>query len=743
MAKRYSSVDLVPLVEFIFSQLQSGHTFDLVLLSELLHRMAGSESRENIPERVLLSQTGGPLLRASIGSASAPVSVATTGSISDKNRALRRTSQRLLGALSASGLAIRLWFCLAQACVWAVQETDVPHLKMLGLLADQCHDVFLQYSEFITAHAVEAGLALGDLPSLADLISVHNVEPDYASFIHRTWQTIHTGKSGLQLLMAESPADDASDPALTLLCTRAFWSLELADLVVPVALYEEELARLKTLVATPEPSPLLNEAEKIKWHREKDQAPGLLSDLECELRARQASAATARNWLCTHRADFFHPEAGRSEMITRLLHHCLLPRSIFSPLDALYSARFLATLHAIGVPTLSSLSCYDKLIDIVGGHIFSLTEREAHCFGRFLGELLGQLHAWHANKDVYDAEAIGEGRPGFYQRWVRTDVAMMEVDGVEEEAAAAEEPEEGAIEADPTQVEPSSPSSAAQFTGEPLGHEDYRHVLFKWHLKLHRAFLHALESGDYQLIRNTIILLSRLPPHFPALRKIGASLEKAVARVQVAEEGKREDLRLLATRCLAVLQSRKAHWLPEDRFHHVEGKALTPTPQSPTRSDATAGSKRAPEEAAEVLEGRVKKLKIGDQHPAKEEKKSAEEVERELRRKLEERKRALEEAKVTGTPIAAAPPKPSPKETRREPRARDERASTDRSGRNDSRGGREQRIDPPREQRSEPPRDRRPEQPPREQRGDERDAPRRDDRRTDSRRSDRPEYRRR
>lgn len=722
LAKRYNSVDLVPLIQFIFSQLHNGNTFDLVLLSELLQKMTGSESQENIPERVLLSQSGGPLLRESISSTAAHTS---TNANAEKNRPLRRTSQRLLGALVSSGLAIRLWLSLAKSCVWAVQDTDVPHLKMLGLLADQCHDAFLQYSDFITAHAIEAGLSLGDLPSLSELITVHGVEPDYASYINRTWQTLHTGRSGFELLVDSAQLADQSDSALTELCSQSFWGLQLDDLTVPASLYNEEIARLKTMISTAEPSPLLNELEKLKWREAKEKAPELLSGLETELQSRQESAGRVSVWFQEHRSQLLRPEAGRMESITLLLHRFLLPRAIFSPLDALYSARFLVAMHSAGVPTFSSLSCYDKLIDHVGGYIFSLTEREAHCLGRFLGEVLGQLHAWHSSKELYEDEAIGGDRPGFFQRWHRADAKLMEVDEEHEEGQVSAQDGEDTIsnqddESSSMQVE--QPSSmeieqpqTAQFTGEPLGYEDYRHVLFKWHLKLHRACISALESGDYQLIRNTIILLSRLSLHFPALRKIGASLEKAVARVQAAEEGKREDLKLLATRCLAVLQSRKNQWLPEDRFHHVEGKnSSAAAPQSPARSDATAGSKRAAEEAEDAIEGRVKKLKIAEQQ-SQSGKKSAEEIEQELRRKLEDRKKALEAAKVNSPTTASS-------------------SSSQRQGR-EKREQREERPSTPRETREERPRSARDQREP-SARSDQRESSARGDQRESSSRGD-------
>lgn len=643
------------MLEYVVKQLKADNTLDLVVLGELMHRMAGLESRENASEAELHSLAGGPVLRAEVA-AGQPAAA----------RAPRKTSQRLLASLVESRLAVPLWLLLARFAVTAIYKTDIAHLKLLGILTDQCHAIFLQFSQFVLQHAQEAGLALGDLPTAAAL-QAQGIEPDFAAYMRRHWERVLTGRSALELLLAEAPPG-APLGALQPAVLAAFWRLDLGDLWVPEACYAEQAARLRAMLAQAEPPLLLAEPDKARWLQDRERAPRAAAALEAEARLRLEAVRLGTAWLAEHRAELFQPAGARAAIIENLLQHCIFPRALFSPEDAIYAARFLHTLHMVGAPNFSSLSCYDRLFIQVAGVIFGLTEREAHCYGRFLGEVLSVLHAWHANRALYDAEAIGGGRPGFFTKWNARkpgDAAVELADPAARSPDAADDAPPGGSPAADAAGTPTPPAAADDL----LGYDDFRHVMYKWHLKLHSAFVRALESGDYQHIRNAIIILSRLSlpttllsvGPFPVLRKIGANLEKAVQKVKADEEGRREDLRLLATRCEAMLAAGRARWLPEDQFHH-----LPPRPEAVPRT-AAPSPKRNRDPGEDDVEKRVKKLRISEKAPEDgpaarkpAANKSAETAERELRRQLEERKRKQDTAAGSSPPPPVPTPAPVP-----------------------------------------------------------------------------------
>jgi THO complex subunit 2 len=691
--RKYTSVDLSPVIAYIYAQLNDDNTLDLVVLSELLQKMAGLESGANLTEQELEAQAGGPVLRAEVAQLQGR-SVAAKGH--------RKPAQRLLSALVQSGKAVPLWVALGKLAFAAVYKTDIGHLKLLGLLTDQCHDVLLHYSQFFAPHAAENGLALDALPSVAALRAM-GVELDYAFYMRRLWERSHADKSNLELLIAELAKGLPASvllPACPSLCLtgtvlEAFWRLELQDLWVPASIYEGELARFRAIAGAAEAPLLASEADRARWAKDRERAPKVIASLETELCLRRGAVRLVEAWLAANRAALFAPSGSRTDIIAQLLHCCVLPRALFSPADALYAAKFLHALHILGAPNYSSLSCYDRIINGVAAQLVVLTEKEAHCYGRFLNEVLALLARWHASRELYEAEAIGEGRPGFLQKWshsrksadanedepreeedeMRTEAEspapsamMMEMDSP---AAVADSP---AAVADSTSSLPESAMPAQ--SNNPLTYEDFRHVMYKWHLKLYRALLAAFQEGEYMPTRNAIILLSRTTAFFPALRKIGGSLERAIAKVAREEEGRREDLRLLATRLAAMFAAQKGRWVAESAFHrtaHPQADTADPTPSSagveasPKRSSAEAVG---PDESQ--LERRVKRMRLEasevdsnrshSQTPVS----SKEEAERELRRKLEERKRATESAAAASSSSASRPEKGKEKEKEKE-----------------------------------------------------------------------------
>ena len=75
-----------------------------------------------------------------------------------------------------------------------------------------------------------------------------------------------------------------------------------------------------------------------------------------------------------------------ADTMNHFLQHCIFPRCVFSPADAVYCARFVQQTHAQGTPFFSTLQYYDKLLRDISLHIFCCTERQAANLGRFLKE---------------------------------------------------------------------------------------------------------------------------------------------------------------------------------------------------------------------------------------------------------------------------------------------------------------------------------------------------------------------
>ena len=59
----------------------------------------------------------------------------------------------------------------------------------------------------------------------------------------------------------------------------------------------------------------------------------------------------------------------------------------------------------------------------------------------------------------------------------------------------------------------------------------FRHVCHKWHYKITKAMVVCLDSRDYVQIRNSLIVLIRILPHFPVLAKLSQIIEWKIEKV--------------------------------------------------------------------------------------------------------------------------------------------------------------------------------------------------------------------
>lgn len=202
--------------------------------------------------------------------------------------------------------------------------------------------------------------------------------------------------------------------------------------------------------------------------------------------------------------------SNRLEIVSYILQHCLHPRSLFSGTDSLYTAKFLLLLQSLGTPNFSTLSMMERIISDVSCTVSLCTLSESMHFGRYLKEILAKLHDWHKYPGKYNKEAIGESRGGFRKRWQLPQPVCVETQPAQVKKSASEmanEKEPGEIndsnetKKDDAKMQvdsedaPSMPQVIHRKNSDPakltkkdfLQHSDYRSVLHKWHVRLHKV----------------------------------------------------------------------------------------------------------------------------------------------------------------------------------------------------------------------------------------------------------------
>jgi hypothetical protein len=127
--RRYSA-DLTPLLKYIVHQLYAGQTTEIVVLRELIWKMAGIEPLPSLSETQIAAMAGGPTLRIEAVASSA------RGARLDPGDAVLKGPQRLGKALLDSQLALPLLVQVAQQRQSAVYRIPDAHLKSLASLYD-------------------------------------------------------------------------------------------------------------------------------------------------------------------------------------------------------------------------------------------------------------------------------------------------------------------------------------------------------------------------------------------------------------------------------------------------------------------------------------------------------------------------------------------------------------------------------------------------------------------------------
>jgi len=615
--KKYPGIELVGLLQYITNTLKSGQGLQLLVLRDLVTKMAGIDTLEDLSAEQLQAQAGGETLRSCVTDL---LGVA-------KNT--KRSSLRLKDALQKHGLVAPLFLLIAQQRSASVFLTDSPHLKMLGELYDRCQETLEQLRTFVATTFSPAEYA-SLLPPVGELCTTYRVEPEVAFFIsrpalayleHKTQRAAETGSEGKATLKAESNADtkseehaegkgdgkaadgegngsgnsasllsaletsqqirkvlpEASWQAISPQLYTTFWRLSLYDILVPRERYAEEMRRLRRQIEeidryVPPIGSMMGAAMDVdpraaaaKRKKDRERLQSNIERLKVELKAQEERNKSVLAHLKASCGTWFAEQGNRSaEAMNLFLQHCIFPRCVFSPADAVYCAEFVRITHAQGTPYFSTLQYYDKLLRDTSVHIFSCTERQAVNLGRFLNESIKLLIHWKSSEAVYRSECAS--LPGF-------SVSFNKVDA------------------------------------KKASYEDYIKVVFKWFCKILKSLVHCLESSEYMEVRNALHVLTRTIDVFPGMRKLCEHLER---KVDVLRSEERKDLQIQASQYYTMLQKVKPKLLTQDQF--CCGFAMKQGDR-PAAADGAAG-RAAAGKAAAVAEAPATATTVKDEPSA-------------------------------------------------------------------------------------------------------------------------------
>ncbi|XP_070615984.1 THO complex subunit 2 isoform X1 [Erythrolamprus reginae] len=534
-------IELAGLLQYVANQLKAGKSFDLLILKEVVQKMAGIEITEEMTMEQLEAMTGGEQLKAE-------------GGYFGQIRNTKKSSQRLKDALLDHDLALPLCLLMAQQRNGVIfQEGGEKHLKLVGKLYDQCHDTLVQFGGFLASNLSTEDY-IKRVPSIDVLCNEFHTPHDAAFFLSRPMyahhisskydelkkaekgnkqqQKVHKYITSCELVMA--PVHDAvislhlpkvwDDISPQFYAT--FWSLTMYDLAVPRGSYEREVNKLKIQMKAIDEN---QDMPPNKKKKEKERCTALQDKLLEEEKKQLDHVERVLQRLKLEKDNWLLAKSTKNETITKFLQLCIFPRCIFSAIDAVYCARFVELVHQQKTPNFSTLLCYDRVFSDIIYTVASCTENEASRYGRFLCCMLDTVTQWHSDKSVYEKEC--GNYPGF--------ITVLRSSGYD-----------------------------AVNKADQLDYENFRHVVHKWHYKLTKASVHCLETGEYTHIRNILIVLTKILPWYPKVVNLGQALERRVRKIYEEEKEKRPDLYALAMGYSGQLKSRKM--VPENDFHQKD-----------------------------------------------------------------------------------------------------------------------------------------------------------------------------
>ncbi|XP_014904985.1 THO complex subunit 2 isoform X1 [Poecilia latipinna] len=559
-------IELAGLLQYVTNQLKAGKSFDLLILKEVVQKMAGIEITDEMTSEQLEAMTGGEQLKAE-------------GGYFGQIRNTKKSSQRLKDALLDHELALPLCLLMAQQRNGVVfLEGGEKHLKLVGHLYDQCHDTLVQFGGFLASNLSTEDY-IKRVPSIDVLCNQFHTPHDAAFFLSRPmyahqilskYEELKKAEKGNRqqqkvtkyVAACEQVMTPVHEAVMSLHPARVwddlrpqfyatFWSLTMYDLAVPHAAYEREVNKLKAQIKAIEEN---SEIPLNKKKKEKERCTALQEKLQEEEKKQMEHVQRVLHRLKLEKDSWLLTKSTKNETITKFLQLCLFPRCIFSSIDAVYCARFVELVHQQKTPNFCTLLCYDRVFSAIIYTVASCTENESHRYGRFLCCMLETVTRWHSNRAVYEKECANY--PGF--------LTIFRATGFD-----------GGNKAD------------------QLDYENFRHVVHKWHYMLTKASVHCLETGDYTHIRNILIVLTKILPCYPKVLNLGQALEARVHKICLEEKDKRPDLYALAMGYSGRLKSQKVHMVPENEFHHKDQPARSATPSSQQNGPGSAGKPAA------------------------------------------------------------------------------------------------------------------------------------------------------
>ncbi|KAI8734363.1 THO complex subunit 2 [Biomphalaria glabrata] len=327
-------VELTGILQYVANQLKAGKSIDLLLLREVVQKMAGVEISEKVTDDQLEAMAGGELVRQEVQF----ISRQQLFSNSEHKKIFYLLKRHIVRARPCLSLCL----LMSQQRDSTVFDEDVnKHLKLVGKLYDQ-----IKYDELKKLKDKKNHKTICYINAYKEVMGpvVEAIKPVFSSKI---W-------------------DD-----LTPQFYITFWSLSMYDLYVPKGAYEKQIFCRKIK------SVQWKLTKTCKKRKEQERCKILTDRLKDEARRQVEHVQRVMERLEEEKHSWFPTGTLKSEMTTNLLQYCLFPHCCFTASDAIYCGHFIQVLHNLKTPNFSTLITYDRVFNDINYTVTSCTDNEA------------------------------------------------------------------------------------------------------------------------------------------------------------------------------------------------------------------------------------------------------------------------------------------------------------------------------------------------------------------------------
>ena len=541
--KRRPFVEFRGILSYLMRRLQDGNVMELGMLRTLL-KTAGGYSFADYSPAASLNETQ---LDGRAGSLTLKRETMSFGIVEQTSS---RAADRIRDVLQKEGLGVSMLILIAQArdrLLFDSTRGAFKEVKLVGNLYDSCQVVMSILLEFLTSEEVKQ--RNGSTPATSDMALVmyskylptlQKIHGEFGLDFETAWCLCRPavkaalgnidaeGKTHLERFeLTEDVRKSYSDcipetvwDSLTPTLLEFFHKNSLADIFCPEGIYatetnrvDKEIDRIQS-VRPPPPKPEMEGMERLKF---------VSKQLGSDLKQQKEHVESVLKDFDEEKSSFFVSEDISQKAAREFLIHCVFPRGIQSPDDAMYSSAFAFHLHKVWTPGFSTIHYLDEMISVIAGALFGCTEAEAANLAILLWQTWRVIKKWRYEEDIFDKEVLG--KPG----------SQIEVHEDSEE------------------------------TAKPISHQNFIELYNKWHSALGAALIGCLKSSEYMHMRTGLVVLSRLVEVFPTRPAIANKLLDALEPLQ-DESNSRPDIRASANAygMMLVRARDEGKWVEED-----------------------------------------------------------------------------------------------------------------------------------------------------------------------------------